>query len=178
VYKPPNVTTSSPIPSSLLAHHKQRKAAIAKGSDIEAFISGALAVNPMGPKQKLTVICPTTMNLTDGNRGICAIHSPALPSAQRVGVWIDDAVGLRVEPIDVVIDRQRVQKLAQEDLNRRLRDNGFTADEVVKCKKGLLVIRWPSSFDCDATANGKRFTLVVSDQDFKGTVSWRGVPKP
>jgi hypothetical protein len=83
-----------------------------------------------------------------------------------------------MRPIDAVIDRQRVQDLAQSDFNRRLRDNGDAADAVVKCEKGILVIQWPGTFNCQTTAGGKRYKLVVFVQDFKGTVSWKGVPEP
>lgn len=86
--------------------------------------------------------------------------------------------GFIVMPIDAVVDRQRVQELAQADLNRRLRDNGYAADAAVKCEKGLLVIQWPGTFNCKATSGGKRYKLVVLVQDFKGTVSWKGIPKP
>ena len=178
VYNPPNVKNLNPIPESLLTRHKQKKTSIAKGSDIEAFISGLLPANPMVPERKVVVSCPASINLTGGKRGICTVPIPGLTSTQRIGVWIDDAVGLRMRPIDTVIDRQRVQKLAQDDLNLRLRDNGDTADAVVKCEKGLIVVQWPGSFDCDASVGGKRYRLVVSVQDFKGTVSWRGIPKP
>ena len=177
VFNPPNLKATSPIPESLLTLHKRGKTAIAGGSDVEAFIREAIAANPMAPKRKLAVVCPTFVNLSDGNRGICAVAIPGVISRQRIGVWIDDAVGIRMRPIDVVIDRGRVQKLAQDDFNRRLRDNGDTADAVVKCEKGLIVVQWPSSFDCNMTGGGKRYRLVVSVQDFRGTVSWRGVPK-
>jgi hypothetical protein len=177
-YNPPGLQDSSPIPEALLTLHKQGKSSIARGSDIDAFISGAITASPLTHDHNVTVKCPTSMDLTDGKRGVCFVAVPGLSSAQRISVWIEDAVNLRMRPIDAVVDRQRVQDLAQSDLNRRLRDNGDSADAVVKCEKGLLVIQWPGTFDCKATAGGKRYKLVVSVQDFKGTVSWRGVAEP
>lgn len=176
-YNPPGLKKISPLPQALLTLHKQGKTSIARGSDIEAFISGAIAANPLTQDHNVDVRCPTSMDLTDGKRGVCVVRAPVLTSVQRISVWIEDAVGLRARPIDAIIDRQRVQELAQSDLNRRLRDNGDAADAVVKCEKGMLVIQWPGTFDCRATVDGKRYKLVVSVQDAKGTVSWRGVPE-
>jgi hypothetical protein len=176
-YNPPGLKGTSPIPEALLTLHKQGKTSIARGSDIEAFISVALTTSPISHDRSLVVRCPTSLDLTGGKRGVCSVSIPALTSTQRIAVWIEDAVGLRMRPIDAVIDRQRVQGLAQADLNRRLRDNGDVADASVKCEKGLIVIRWPGTFNCKALVGGNRYKLVVLVQDFKGTVSWRGIPE-
>lgn len=176
-YNPPGLRETNSVPQELLTFHKQGKASIARGSDIEAFISGTITASPLTHDRNVTVKCPSSMDLTGGKRGMCIVPIPGLPSAQRISVWIDDPVGLRTRPLDAVIDRPRVQELAQSDLNRRLRDNGDAADAVVKCEKGMLVIQWPGTFDCKATVGGKRYRLVVSVQDFKGTVSWKGVPE-
>ncbi len=176
-YAPPGLKNTGPIPQELLTLHKHGKTSIARGSNIEAFITEATAANPTTHGSSPVVRCPTSMDLTGDKRGVCSIAIPGLPSPQRIGVWIEDPVGLRMRPTDTVIDRQRVQELAQADLNRRLRDNGDVADAAVKCEKGLVVIQWPGTFNCKSTVGGKRYKLVVFVQDFKGTVSWRGIPE-
>jgi hypothetical protein len=177
-YNPPGFKDTSPIPQALFSLHRQGKTVIVKGSDIEPFISDGMAADPTTRDRSLVVRCPGSMDLTDSKRGVCIVSIPGTSAAQRIGVWIDDAVGLRTLPIDAVIDRQHVQDLAQSDLNRRLRDNGDMPDATVECEKGLLVVKWPNTFSCKATVGGKRYKLVVLVQDFKGTVSWRGIPEP
>jgi hypothetical protein len=81
------------------------------------------------------------MNLTGDKRGVCMVRIQSLNAVQRVGVWIDNTPALRMQPIDVVIDRSRVQRMAQEYLNRRLRDNNDVADALVRCKKGSIVVQ-------------------------------------
>jgi hypothetical protein len=174
-YNPPGLSSSFPIPQSLLTLHKQGKLTIANGQDVEAFISEGMAVYPSTHNRNLSARCPSSMDLTKSNRGVCVVPIPGLSSPQRIAVWIDDALGICTRPLDAIVDRERVQNLAQADLNRRLRDNGDVADATVKCERGLVVIPWPSTFDCKATAGGKRYKLVVLVQDFKGTVSWRGI---
>ncbi|MBV9270318.1 MAG: hypothetical protein JO165_04435, partial [Candidatus Eremiobacteraeota bacterium] len=150
------------------------EAAIARGKDVEAFISETL--NAALGRGAPAVHCPSQMDLTGKNRGVCYARVPHTTLRVRFGVWIDEALGIRERPIDVVIDRKRVQNTAQEDLNRRLVDNGDAPDAVVVCDKGLLVVVWPSTFDCKARVGGKPYKLVVTVQDFRGTVNWRGVP--
>jgi hypothetical protein len=177
-YNPPGLKHTSPIPQTLLTLHKQGETSIARGPDVEAFVSEGMTANPMTHHGAFVIKCRSSVDLTGSKRGICAVSIPGLTTAQRIGVWIEDPVGIRMRPLDAVIDRQRVQALAQADLNRRLRDNSDVADAVVKCEKGLLVIQWPGTFNCKATVGGKRYKLVVLVQDFKGTVSWRGIPEP
>ncbi len=177
-YNPPGLKDASPIPQALLTLHKQGKTSIARVSDIEAFISEAMTTNPMPHDRSLVVRCPISMDLTGDKRGLCSVPIPGLTPTQRIAVWIEEPLGLRMRPIDAVVDRQRVQELAQADLNRRLKDNGDVADAGVKCEEGLIVIQWPGTFNCKATVGGKRYKLVISVQDFKGTVSWRGIPEP
>jgi hypothetical protein len=174
-YNPPGLNSYFPIPQSLLTLHKLGEASIARGPDVDAFISEGIAVNPMSHDRNLVASCPSSMDLTGAKRGICVVPIPGSTTPQRISIWIDDAVGIRMRPLDAVVDRGRVQRLAQTDLNRRLKDNGDIADAVVTCEQGMLVIKWPGTFDCKATADGKRYKLVVLVQDFKGTVSWKGV---
>ncbi len=107
------------------------------------------------------------------------VHTAAIPGVRklmRIGFWIDPVVGFHVRPIDAVIDRGKVQQMAQEDVNRRLSENGDTPDAVVTCAKGLIVVKPPATFDCRLTSGRKRYRLLVNVQDWKGTVSWRGSP--
>jgi hypothetical protein len=139
-YDPPGLRVTNPIPQSLLTLHKEGRPSTTRGTVVEAFISQGIAEAPT-PHERFRVKCPTSMNLTGDKRGVCMVRIQSLNAVQRVGVWIDNTPALRMQPIDVVIDRSRVQRMAQEYLNRRLRDNNDVADALVRCKKGSIVVQ-------------------------------------
>ena len=175
VFKVPGLKVSSALPDSLLTLHKQGRAAIVSGAHVVAYIKQSLATDDTSSALHMTFSCPAQLDLTGAKRGVCTASIPNLSTPQRLGVWIDDAVGFRTRPIDAVVDQTKVQRMAQDDLNRRLIDNGDAADAVVVCDKGLIVVDPPATFDCKATAAGKRYKLVVNVEDYKGTVTWHGV---
>jgi len=175
VFNVPGLKVKSPIPGSLLTLHKDGRTAIAPGAGVERFIQ-QVQMSASSASANFTIKCPEEMDLTGTKHGACTATLPGLKIAQRIGVWIDDAVGFRVRPIDAVVDRSKVQRMAQDDLNRRLSDNGDTADARVECDKGLIVVEPPGTFDCKARAGGKRYKLVVEVENFQGAVRWRGIP--
>jgi hypothetical protein len=177
LYFPKGLKDAKPVPSGVLTLHKRGKTAIAKGSELEAYLSSGLP--PESEKTSQHVVkCPALVDLTGNRYGICVVSYPQLKVRQRFRVSVEDTVGLKMVAIDAIVDRQKLQTDAQSDLNRRLRDNGDTPDAKVTCQKGLLVIRWPGEFSCEATAGGKRYKLLVFVRDAKGTSDWRGVPEP
>ncbi len=176
VFNVAGLKVASVIPDYLLTLHKEGRAAVVRGTAVEAYIQQAQAFNPNSNSAHLAVTCPSQMDLTGSKHGVCTVKIPNVNTPQRIGVWINDAVGFGVRPIDAVIDRKKAQTMAQDDFNRRLTDNGDTADAVVACQTGIIVIQPPGTFDCRVTAGGKRYKLVFTVEDYKGTVSWKGIP--
>lgn len=176
LFNAPGLKVASGLPDSLLTLHGRGEAVIVAGAEVAAYIKKVWVEDAPSSAPNVTIECPARMNLTGTKRGVCTASIPGVKKAQRLGFWIDANESFHVRPIDAVVDRSKVQQMAQADLNRRLIDNGDAADAVVTCKKGLIVITPPATFDCQATAGGKRYRLVVNVQDWKGTVSWRGIP--
>lgn len=176
VFNVPGLKVAGALPDSLLTLHKEGKEVILPGADVAAYIQKLWSEDATSSAFHAVVTCPTQMDLTGSKHGVCKAAIPGLETPDRLGFWIDPVVGFHMRPIDAVIDRGRVQRMAQDDLNRRLVDNGDAADAVVKCSPGLVVVEPPGTFDCEATAAGKRYRLVVNVQDWRGTVSWHGVP--
>ena len=176
IFNVPGLKVASALPNSLLTTHKRGGAVIVAGADVAAYIKKAWAEDAAVKVPGVSITCPSRMDLTGTNRGVCTAAIPGVRKLMRIGFWIDPVVGFHMRPIDAVVDRGKVQQMAQEDVNRRLAENGDSADAVVTCEKGLIVVTPPSTFDCRLTAGRKRYRLVVSVQDWKGTVSWRGVP--
>lgn len=176
IFNVPGLKVALGLPDSLLTLHKRGGAVIVAGAEVAAYIKKLWAEDAPSSAPKVTIACPSRMNLTGTRRGVCMASIQGVRKPQRLGFWIDSTESFHVRPIDAVVDRSKVQQMAQADLNRRLIDNGDAADAVVTCEKGLIVITPPSTFDCQATAGGKRYRLVVNVQDWKGTVSWRGIP--
>ena len=172
----PGLKVAEILPSALLTAHKQGRAVVISGASVAAHIQRLVADGPAAVDHRAIVTCPHKMDLTGTKHGVCAAAIPGLRTPQRLGFWIDPVAGFYLRPIDAVIDRAKVQKMAQDDLNLRLTDNGNSADAVVICGQGLVVIEPPGTFDCKAVAAGKRYRLVVVVQDWKGTVAWHGVP--
>lgn len=166
---------ASALPNSLLTLHKQGKPVFVSGADVENDIRKAWSSEPSRQIAGITIACPAQMDLTGSKRGVCEATIPGVTRALRLGFWIEPVVGFSIRPIDAVVDRSKVQQMAQVDLNKRLADNGNVADAVVVCEKGLIVVTPPATFNCKATANGKHYRLVVYVQDWKGTVTWRGI---
>lgn len=171
---PPGLKATSAIPDSLLTLHKQGAPVVAGGRDVEAFITQVFAVAQNGAH--VVAHCPGSLDLTGHRRGVCTVPIRGLQAPQRLAVWIEDDRGIMVRPIDIAIDRSKLQNLAQAGLNRRLADNGHAAKVVVHCPAGLALVTPPMTFDCPMTVSGKRYKLVVTIKDFKGTATWRGVP--
>ncbi|HEY5257034.1 MAG TPA: DUF4333 domain-containing protein [Candidatus Baltobacteraceae bacterium] len=176
VFNVPGLKVASALPDSLLTVHKQGKEVVVSGAKVVAYIQQLIAADPASSTWHMTLACPAQVDLTGTKRGVCTAAMPNLSTPQRLGFWIDDAVGFRMRPIDAVVDQAKVQKMAQDDLNRRLTDNGDAADAVVVCDKGIIVVEPPRTFNCKATASGKRYKLVVTVEDYKGTVAWHGIP--
>jgi hypothetical protein len=176
VFNVPGLEVARTLPVSLLTLHKQGKAVIVLGADVAAYIQRSWGELHPADMLHAVVTCPARMDLTGMKRGVCKATIPGLKTPERLGFWIEPVVGFRMRPIDAVIDRAKVQRMAQDDINRRLVDNGDAADAVVLCDPGLMVIEPPGTFECKATAAGTRYRLVVAVQDWKGTVSWHGIP--
>ncbi len=176
VFNVPGLKVVGTLPNSLLTLHKEGKAVIASGTDVAAYIQRLLDEDSTSSGIHAVISCPAKMDLTGSKRGVCGAAIPGLSTPQRLGFWIEPVVGFHMRTIDAVIDRAKVQKMAQDDLNRRLLDNGDAANAVVTCDPGLVVIEPPATFECKATAAGKAYKLVVNVQDWKGTVSWHGIP--
>lgn len=175
VYKVPGLKRTSPIPDSVLALHNSGKRVVVPGVDVETFIRQGIT-SVMSQAQSYTVKCPAQMDLADKKHGVCSLTVPGLQTPERIGVWIDDVKGLSFRNIDSIIDRKKVEKMAQEDLNRRLSDNGDAPYAVVEFEKGLIVIEPPGTFDCKSTSGGKRYRLEVMVKNTQGEVVWRGIP--
>lgn len=157
-----------------LSLHEHGKATTVKGSDVVRF--AMLSSGTTGAQQKFSVVCPPVLDLTGTKHGMCNVVYLGVEKPQRLDVWIDETSGLSIRPIDAVVDRKKVERMAQDDLNRRLSDNGDKPDAAVSCDPGILVVQPPSTFDCRATADGKRYRLVVTVSDYRGNVGWKGVP--
>lgn len=174
-YNQPGVKVPGAVPDVLYSLHKRGDHTIASGQDVRRFIQSIYAT---AEGRQFGVQCPAKMDLTGTKTGICTLEVPGTNLHQRLGVWIDDANGIRVRPIDVVLDRQRLANAARDDFNRKLSDSGAPADAVVSCGQGKMVVRWPAAFDCKMTAGHQRYTVTVTVQDFKGDVTWKAVPIP
>ncbi len=176
VFNVPGLKVAGTLPDSLLTLHKEGKIVIVSGVDVAAYIQKLWDEDSTSNAFHAVVTCPVQMDLTGTKRGVCTAAIPGLQTPDRLGFWIEPVVGFHMRPIDAVIDRAKVQKMAQDDLNRRLVDNGNAADAVVICDPGLVVIEPPGTFECKASAAGKAYRLVVNVQDWKGTVTWHGIP--
>lgn len=178
IYNPRGLKDASPVPVALLTLHEHGRTSIARGSEVEAFISSGTALDPRRSHYTVAVKCPASIDLTGKRQGVCVISYLDLRLRQRIRVWIEDGPGLKALPVDAIVDRQKLQRDAQSELNKRLADNGDTPDAKVICQRGFLVIPWPGTFACKATAGGKRYKLLVFVHDAQGTSSWRGVAEP
>jgi hypothetical protein len=172
----PGLKVASLLPDADLTLHKEGKVVVVSGTAVEAYIQQIAAFAPNSNGKPVAVTCPSRMDLTGNKRGVCTVKILNQSTPQRIAVWISEAMGFAVRPIDAVIDRTRVQSAAQDDLNRRLADNGDAADAVVVCKPGVVVIQPPKTFYCKATAAGKRYRLEVRVEDYKGYTTWRAIP--
>ena len=173
VFNVPGLKTASSPLTSLLTPHKKGKTTIASGTDVKAFILQYLDSNPQWRASPGVVACPMSIDLTGKKRGVCTVNVPKLRTPERIGVVIDDSAGFRVWPIDEIVDRDQIEAAAQADLNRRLTASGYKADAVVVCDGGLVVVKVPSTFSCEASAQGEPYKLEVS-VDVNG-VRWRAV---
>jgi hypothetical protein len=176
VFNVPGLKVAGTLPGSLLTLHKEGKTVFVSGVDVAAYIQKLWAEDATSSAFHAVVTCPVQMDLTGEKHGVCTAAIPGVETPDRLGFWIEPVVGFHMRPIDAVIDRAKVQKMAQDDLNRRLVDNGNAADAVVTCEPGVVVIEPPGTFECKASAAGKAYRLVVNVQDWKGTVTWHGIP--
>lgn len=176
LFNVPGLKVAGTLPDSLLTLHKEGKTVIISGADVAAYIQKFWEEDVASSAFHAVVTCPAKMDLSGTKHGVCTAAIPGVKTPDRIGFWIEPVVGFHMRPIDAVIDRAKVQKMAQDDLNRRLIDNGDAADAVVICDPGLMVIEPPGTFECKASAAGQAYRLVVKVQDWKGTVAWRGIP--
>jgi hypothetical protein len=163
----PGLKVASVLPMDLLAGHKSGKTTVVRGADVKAFylqmMAGESGANSY--PENTVIRCPNRMDLTGNRRGVCTAKIPKLNTPQRISVTINDTNGYVVKPIDALIDRGRVQKMAQDDLNRRLTDGGFAADALVVCEKGFIVVAVPGTFSCYFSGAGKHYRLLVAVDD-------------
>ncbi len=173
-YNVPGLRSRESDPDNALTKHKEGEPVILKGSELEAYLSRSyLPLSPMAAR--LTASCPESVDLSGRNHAICLLHIRGLNVSQRIDISINEPNGFHELPLDAIIDKQRVQQLAQNDLNRRLRENGDAADATVDCGVGIIAVPAPGQFTCKATVGGKAYILIVGVEDFKGTVHWHAV---
>jgi len=173
-YNVPGLRSGESDPDNALTKHKRGEPVILKGSELEAYLSRSyLPLSPMATR--LAISCPEITDLSGRNHVICQLHVRGMNVSQRIDVSITEPNGFHELPLDAIIDKQRVQRLAQNDLNSRLQQNGDAADATVDCGTGIIAAPAPGQFTCKATAGGKSYDLIVTVEDFKGTVHWHGV---
>ncbi|MHB8197143.1 MAG: hypothetical protein ACYDFV_01820 [Vulcanimicrobiaceae bacterium] len=174
----PKGVTSPKWMLDALAAHRSGRTTILDGRILAAWISrifhDSVPIQIAATLPAFTVSCPRRVNLSGTRHGLCIESVGELK--RRLGVWINRATGLHERPIDAIIDRPKVQRMAQADLNRRLNKAGLIADAVVQCAPGLMVVTPPMYFYCRASADGKKYRLEVHVEDFNGTVQWRAIP--
>jgi hypothetical protein len=163
--------------SRALDAHRKGAATIMSGADVVSLIDRELKDDPRATAVAMHLTCPPSLDLTNEKRGICTAEIAGANQPRRLWVWIDDHVGLRVLPIDAMVDRSEIGRRAQEDLNRRLAAGGFAPDAIVHCEPGVYVAEPPATFECPTTSAGKRYRLVVTIEDPSGAVQWKAVPQ-
>jgi hypothetical protein len=172
----PSGTTSPAWITDALKVHAAGNQTILDGAVVARWDQDALKNSMIAggnPATTVSVTCPEKLDLSGTNHAVCTVLLSGLTMHREV--FIDPVKGLDARSMDAAIDQQKVQRMAQDDLNARLQQNGLQADAVVHCSSGLIVVTPPGVFYCDATAGGKTYKLEVSVEDAKGTVRWRAV---
>jgi hypothetical protein len=163
--------------TAALDAHKAGQPTIVDGAKLSAWIAqfleaASIAAGSATPAP--AIHCPASVDLSADRHGICVVTVDG--HDLRREVFIEPVKGLDTRALDTAVDTQKLQGLAQDELNARLRQNGYTPDVVVRCPSGFMTVVAPSTFYCDATAGGKAYKLEVMIEDAAGKARWRMVP--
>lgn len=176
VYNLPGIAVRDPVPAGLLHAHKVGRPAILSGAQAEAFIGSSIHVLGDARAKGAVVACPPSLDLSGTKTEVCTVRYPAMAAVVHTRLSILPIVGLSSKPMDVPLDRAKIQLMAQDDLNRRMAEIGGTIHTTVDCGRGFTVVPVGGNLSCKMLAGTKKYRLVVHLQDSRGTVSWHGVP--
>ncbi len=177
-FNPPGLSSPAWI-SAAVDQHKAGKETILDGPTLEKWIEDSgeaeflAASGDSQPAHTIVVHCPAKMNVSGDKHVQCIVTIDGHDVRQDVSM--DDVKGVDHKPLDAVVDRQKAERMAQDDFNTRLKQNSLPADAVVHCGQGILVVTPPGTFYCTATAGGDSYKVEFSVEDAKGTVHWRGI---
>ena len=101
-------------PGDALMKHKLGHSVILSGSAVSAYLAHQylpVAYDSSG----LTVSCPATVDLTGKKHSVCRVYVKGHNVSQRIDISIEEPNGFHELPLDAIIDKHRVQRLAEDD---------------------------------------------------------------
>jgi hypothetical protein len=156
--------------------HKAGLAVSLDGPTVADWLQSAAAAEAAGievsPKPTVVITCPSSLNVSGTRHELCIERIG--DQTMRLSISIDEPVGVHARSLGVLVDRAKVQRLAQVDINAQLQQNGSPPDFVVRCGRGFFVVTPPATFRCDATNDNKAYKLEVQVEE--GTMRWSAVP--
>ena len=171
-YNIPGLHPLDAPPADALTKHKAGQPVVLTGTEVAAYLQRAYVSIAANYPQDVSISCPQSVDLTGTKHAICLANLPKYGVSQRIGVWIEEPNGFRERPLDAVLDRGHLQDITQKYYNDKLAKNNLPADATVNCGTGLVAVPAPGSLTCNMTANGDSYRLIITIEDFKGTVHW------
>lgn len=177
-YPPVSAKPLFPELDTAVRKHRAKQPVMLSGILLQRYVDHWVATEGFAKTSFTPMIghatCPATANLSGNRYAICTV--PFDGENVRYKLSFDDTVGMKVNVLDAVIGRARLEQYAQQLLDQQLQADGDTPDAAVHCGSGnLIVTPAPGKFYCRISANGQSGKLLVNVQDADGAINFGGV---
>jgi hypothetical protein len=149
----------------LLHKHAAGATVIVSGADLADFLKRAqVAANTQADN---SYTCPPTVDLSGLNHVTCIVSFAGQTATQRLDVSLGNS--LYVEPLDKIVNLDRMGQRGSYDLNMRRQAKGLPGNAVFACGHGLLTVAIGEAVHCFVRVNGQTRPVDIK-------VSATGIP--
>ena len=180
LYPPVGIKPVFPELQVALRKHKAKKRVLLDGKVLQRYVDHWVTTEGFAKSAFRPTIgpatCPKPSDLSAQRTAICTV--PFDQQNVRYQVSLDNALGVKVNVLDAVIGRARLEQYAQQLLEQQLQANGQgpVASVTVHCGSlDLIVTPAPGKLYCRISVGGQPGRLLVNVQDANGTINIGGI---
>lgn len=149
----------------LLLKHSEGATVIVSGAELAGFLRRAqVAANTQSDN---SYTCPPTVDLSGLNHVTCVVSYAGQTATQRLDISLGQA--LHVEPLDKIVDLDRLAQRGSYDLNMHRQAQGLLGNAIFACGHGLLTVAIGDAVHCMVRVDGQTRSVAIK-------VSAKGIP--
>jgi hypothetical protein len=151
--------------NGLLLKHEAGATVIVSGAELADFLKRAQV--EANARADNSYVCPPTADLSGLNHVTCIASFGGQTATQRLDISLGRA--LQVEPLDKIVNLDRMGQRGSYDLNMRRQAKGLPGNAVFACGHGLLTVAIGDAVHCMVRVDGQTRPVDIK-------VSSTGIP--